>query len=194
MEKLFDTISKYVERLLSPYQFWLALMFLSAILFGLSDAQNNTLGLTNFVSENRGYISLILIASGLVLIIKLIMFLFNRVQNWKPVDAKNLDIEEKAILMFYRRNRFENFSADRDHPAIKSLVKRGFLSKVLSFIIVSGNNFESFEITKPGRKKLQSQKVTTEISSSFDSDQKVLDFINTISKETYHTRNLHRFD
>lgn len=194
MKEFFESTFRYIEKLLSPYQFWAVLTIVSACLLLLPNKYVDLLGLADFIAKNRGFISLTLIVSAAILIVKVSVLLIRWVSSRKPVKAENLTDEEKAILVFFLHNHFESFRANREYPAIKSLIARGFISEILSFIIVAGNPYEGFELTPSGKRRLRSQKFIDQISKPFPTNQHILNFINSISEKTYSTHNPHQFD
>lgn len=194
MKEFFESTFRYIEKLLSPYQFWAVLTIVSTCLLLLPNEYANSLGLVDFITSNKGFISLILIVSAAILVVKVSGFLVRWASSRKPVNTENLTDEEKAILMFFYQNHFESFRAKREYPAIRSLIARGFISEILSFIIVAGNPYEGFELTPSGKRKLNSQKFIDEISAPFPTNQHILNFINSISEKTYSTHSPHQFD
>ncbi len=194
MKEFSETVFKYVEKLLPPYQFWAVLTLVSASLLLLPDALVENLGLENFVDSYKGYISLVLIVSAAILVVKVFGYSLRWILSRKPVNAENLTDEEKAILVFFHQNHFESFRANREYPAIKSLIARGFISEILSFIIVAGNPYEGFQLTPSGKRRLRSQKFIDQISKPFSTNQHILNFINSISEKSYSTHNPHQFD
>lgn len=191
MDKVFDTISSYVVKFLSPYQFWTVALITACLLFFSPQSWRDYFKIGKFISDYQSYISLIIIISAVILLLKLsitsITFLRGLFAK-DTIDAQNLSDEEKAILLFYRSIQLQSASLRKNHPAIISLINRNFLEIIYCGVfVIHGNdrdNFETISLTSTAKKKLSSQKFIKRIEQGID-QSKVLDFINSISTENY---------
>lgn len=193
-ESVVNKIFNYIEKILSPYQFWLTILLVSAILLWLPPSFQADLGLNEIISSIKGYLSIIVLISLIVLIIKILSFVFNGLKNYESVDGSFLNSEEKAILCFFVNNQLQGANLIEKHPSVVSLQRRKFITIPKSpAFFAGGSEFDYFVLTKLGKKKLTSNGFQNEIFKDINQDR-VLKFINSISREQYSTYKPESFD
>lgn len=111
---------------------------------------------------------------------RIISFFWRFLQRFcfSGVNDKNLNIREKAILMYYKENQYTSQTLDSGNPDVQNLKNRGFLYQ-LTWVLKRERFFENLALTEAGAKKLQSEEFQYKISEDFDS-YKASNFINSI--------------
>ena len=187
-EKLLEKVWGYVEKVISPYQFWLITLILTGALSFLPSELLEKLSLEHIASSYRGWLVIVFLTATLVILFKGISLLIGAFVSSEKVNSSNLNDEEKALLFFFIKNQFQEVNLNTNHPSVIGLINRKFITRACSpvyFDRPSNLNFEAFIITVAGRKKLSSHDLQHSILSELKED-KVLTFVNSISKSPYY--------
>lgn len=175
----------YVERVLSPYQFWLVILCLSAVLIFLPLELKAELGLKNISETYKGFFVIALFTSILVFALKITNVIISAFKSRTKIDASNLNDEEKAVLCFFIKNQYQGMSLNEKHPTVISLINRNIIERPYSPIMfIGGDDFEYFSLTNTGKRKLQSSGFQKKLFDGLKQD-KILSFVNSISRDTY---------
>ncbi len=194
MEKLLEKIFGYIEKALSPSQLWFIIAVITGGLFFLPENLKMYFGVFDIVEIYKGYIAIVFLFSTIVLIVQFITFVLRALKKIEIINGKNLNDEEKAILFFFITNQYQNVSLDAKYPAIVSLKNRNFIKINYSFVIYAGkSNHEICVLTKSGKKKIQSTKFQQQFLKGLDND-KVLNFVNSISDQNYSSHTPQKLD
>lgn len=193
MSSFLERLFWYFEKVLSPYQVWMATFIISGTILFIPNDWKSHLDIIEIYNNYKGYISIIFLGSGIVLLIKGVDSIFIQLKEYKRIDAKNLTDEEKAVLCFFVSNQYQGASLDETHPAIISLRRRNFILTPPSPItIIGGDNYEYFILTRNGEKKLRSKSFRARIFDGMNQNN-ILLFINSISKREYSLHNPKNF-
>jgi hypothetical protein len=185
MEKFWEKAFSYVEKVVSPYQVWLIILLVSGGLIFCPEWLQTELSLQKIIGEYRGYAVIVFFVSAIVIIFKTAGALISLIGSYERVDASNLNDEERAILCFFVKHQFQGASLNERHPSVVSLRSRNFITvprAPILFLVV--DDFEYFILTKAAKRRLSSIKFQREV---FDvlSEERVLTFINSISRDQY---------
>lgn len=186
-ETLLEKAWGYVEKVISPYQFWLITLVITGALAFLPNELLDKLSVQAIASSYRGWLVIIFSIAVLVMILKGATYLISTICSFERVDASNLNDEEKALLFFFVKNQFQEVSLHRDHPSVISLRNCKFITHSYSpiYVVTAGNvHFDDLIPTEAARKKLSSHRFQRKILSGLDED-KVLSFVNHISQQEY---------
>lgn len=188
MTKIIEKIFGYVEKILSPYELWLAVFFLSGLVF--FDDVKIFLGVFGIYEEYSEWIKLCFLLLALVFIFKVIKFFWNLIKNIKIVDVSTLDNEEIAILRFFVLNQYQTVGLIAKHPAVVKLVNRNFIRVNIAR---DDCGIWKYRLTKLGKRKLSSPEFQKNYLDGL-SDQEVLNFVNDISDKKHDLNIPHKFN
>ncbi|WP_139052151.1 super-infection exclusion protein B [Roseibium sp. TrichSKD4] len=181
-----EKIIEYVEKILSPYQVWVAVFFLSGILLFLPTSYQEYFKLSEISSSYRGYISIAFFIPIIIFITKTGVSVFNCIKSSEIINVKYLNEEERAILCFYILNQYQGARLREEHPAIISLKNRNLISIPYTGVVyITGSKYEYFTLTNKSKSKLKSNSFQEELFRELSTDN-ILKFINTISEVDYH--------
>ena len=179
----------YIEKVLSSYQFWLVILVVTSSLLFFPENIRENFGVLEISKAYKAYISLAFYVSGIVFTIKGIVLVLNAFKNFQTLKTSNLNDEERAILCFFIKNQFQGASFIENHPTIVSLKNRNFIQiPHFTIFVIGGDDFEYFVLTKAAEKKLKSAFFQHKLFENID-ENKILDFVNSISRQQYSPHN-----